>query len=150
MSTRLLVRLHILVAALWNRLLIIGRRRRSDVVKRILVTHHLGRLTGTPTVTLFGPGSPTICGAGNYWRDSPFRAVTDGAFPCRDRQTMFGRHIHWLRRCGRPLNQSATPGACMSAVSLDSVRNAIDELLSARATDAMVAGVPAKIKKHGE
>ncbi|MDA8261068.1 MAG: glycosyltransferase family 9 protein [Betaproteobacteria bacterium] len=97
---------------------------------------HLGRLTGTPTVALFGPGSPTICGAGNYWRDSPFRAVTDAAFPCRDRQTLFGRHIHWLRRCGRPLDQCATPGACMSAISINSVRNAIDELLNPRSNDA--------------
>ncbi|MCK9202647.1 MAG: glycosyltransferase family 9 protein [Gallionella sp.] len=97
---------------------------------------HLGRLTGTPTVALFGPGSPIICGAGNYWRDSSFRAVTDAAFPCRDRQTLFGRHIHWLRRCGRTPDQCATPGACMSAIPLDSVRNAIDELLNTRSNDA--------------
>lgn len=94
---------------------------------------HLGRLTFTPTVTLFGPGSPVICGAGNYWRNNPFRAVTDANFPCRDRQTLFGRHIHWLRRCGRPFDQCATPGACMSAISLGAVLNAIDELLDSRA-----------------
>ena len=97
---------------------------------------HLGRLTGTPTVALFGPGSPTICGAGEYWRNSPFRAVTDANFACRDRQTLFGRHIHWLRRCGRLPSQCATPGACMAAISLDAVSDAIDDLLHTRLNEA--------------
>lgn len=90
---------------------------------------HIGRLAFTPTVALFGPGSPAICGAGRYWCNSPFRTVTDADFPCRNRQTLFGRHIRWLRRCGRPPDQCATPGACMSAISFSSVQNAIDELL---------------------
>ncbi|MCF8199347.1 MAG: glycosyltransferase family 9 protein [Sulfuritalea sp.] len=97
---------------------------------------HLGRLTGTPTVALFGPGSPTICGAGDYWRESPFRAVTDAGFPCRDRHTLFGRHIQWLRRCGRPLDQCKTPGACMAAISLGSVQNAVDDLLGPPLADS--------------
>jgi len=37
---------------------------------------HLGRLAGTPTVTLFGPGSAVLCGAGAFWRASPYRSVT--------------------------------------------------------------------------
>lgn len=96
---------------------------------------HLGRLTDTPTVALFGPGSPIICGAGNYWSNSPFRAVTVADFPCRDRNTLFGRQIHWLRRCGRPLDQCETPGACMAVISLVSVENAINELLGSPLAD---------------
>ena len=34
---------------------------------------HLGRIVGTPTVALFGPGSATISGAGEFWRDAPYR-----------------------------------------------------------------------------
>ena len=31
---------------------------------------HLGRIVGAPTVTLFGPGSALLCGAGDFWRDA--------------------------------------------------------------------------------
>jgi len=31
---------------------------------------HLGRLAGTPTVALFGPGSAVLAGRGEFWRDS--------------------------------------------------------------------------------
>lgn len=89
---------------------------------------HLGRLVAVPTVALFGPGSPVICGAGKYWSSSPFRAVTVADFSCRDRRTLFGRHIHWLRRCGRPPAHCATPGACMEAISTDSVLSAVGEI----------------------
>jgi ADP-heptose:LPS heptosyltransferase len=91
---------------------------------------HIGRLVGTPTVALFGPGSPTICGAGEYWCNSPFSAVTEPSFPCRDRQALFGRPITWLRRCGRPPSDCVTPGACMEAISIETVLKEIDQLLA--------------------
>ena len=42
---------------------------------------HIGRLTDTPTVTLFGPGSPIVCGAGDFWRESAYRALAVGDIP---------------------------------------------------------------------
>ncbi|HZQ60749.1 MAG TPA: glycosyltransferase family 9 protein [Casimicrobiaceae bacterium] len=89
---------------------------------------HLGRLAATPTVTLFGPGSAVICGAGDYWRDMPYRAVTVAPFPCRDQHILFRREIAWVQRCGRTTAQCTTP-RCMHAIEIDSVLNAVDELM---------------------
>ena len=88
---------------------------------------HLGRVTGTPTVALFGPGSATICGAGEFWRDAPYRAVTVDPFPCRDQHVLFRREIAWVRRCGRTTAQCASP-RCMHAMDIDAVIRAIGDL----------------------
>lgn len=88
---------------------------------------HLGRLTGTPTVTLFGPGSALICGAGAFWRDAPYRAVTVADFPCRDQHILFRRAIPWVRRCGRGPRECATP-ACMAALTAEAALAASAEL----------------------
>jgi ADP-heptose:LPS heptosyltransferase len=96
---------------------------------------HLGRITDTPTVTLFGPGSPIICGAGEYWRNSPYRAVTID-IACRDQRVTFRRSAQWIRRCGRSYgggpNQCANP-LCMQGIALDEVRRACGEVMSLRA-----------------
>ena len=89
---------------------------------------HLGRLTGTPTVALFGPGSAAIYGAGGFWRDSPYAAVTVAPFPCRDQHRLFKREIPWVRRCGRSAQECATP-RCMQAISLEAVTDAAIRLL---------------------
>ncbi len=88
---------------------------------------HLGRLTGTPTVTLFGPGSAVICGAGDFWRDAPYAAVSVEPFPCRDQRRLFRREIPWVRRCGRSTRECATP-RCMQAIGLAAVIGAVDRL----------------------
>ena len=75
---------------------------------------HLGRIVGTPTVALFGPGSAVICGAGDFWRDSPYRAVSADPFPCRDQTILFRRDIAWVRRCGRSTAECAH-ARCMDA-----------------------------------
>lgn len=90
---------------------------------------HLGRLVHTPTVTLFGPGSAVICGAGQFWRNAPYRAVTVQNFPCRDQRILFRREIDWVRRCGRGLDQCPEP-RCMQAISDDMVRSAVESMLS--------------------
>ena len=72
---------------------------------------HLGRIVGVPTVALFGPGSALICGAGEFWRDAPYRAVTVDPFPCRDQRVLFKRDIAWVRRCGRSV--ARMPGASL-------------------------------------
>ena len=81
---------------------------------------HLGRATWTPTIAIFGPGSALICGNGRFWRDTPWRAVTREAFPCRDQHVLFRREIDWVRRCGRSTRECQRP-LCMEAVEVDEV-----------------------------
>ena len=81
---------------------------------------HLGRVTWTPTVAIFGPGSTVVVGNGDFWRDTPWSAVTREAYPCRDQQVLFRRRIEWVRRCGRGIDECARP-TCMEAVGLDEV-----------------------------
>ena len=85
---------------------------------------HLGRVTGVPTVALFGPGSSLICGAGDFWRNARYRAVTIDPFPCRDQRILFKRDIEWVRRCGRSVAQCAAP-RCMEAIGIAEVEAAI-------------------------
>jgi ADP-heptose:LPS heptosyltransferase len=89
---------------------------------------HLGRLTNTPTVTLFGPGSAVLFGAGEFWRESPFRAVTLDNYPCRDQRTLFKREIAWVRRCQRTLKECPR-ATCMEALNFESVKSAAEQLL---------------------
>ena len=88
---------------------------------------HLGRVSGVPTVALFGPGSAVVTGAGDFWRDSPYRSVTVDPFPCRDQRVLFRREIEWVRRCARSPAQCPEP-RCMQAISLDAVIAAAFEL----------------------
>jgi len=88
---------------------------------------HLGRIAGTPTVALFGPGSAILCGAGRFWRESPYRAVTVDPWPCRDQRVLFRREIAWVRRCGRSPAQCPAH-TCMAAIGQDAVGAAITAL----------------------
>ena len=88
---------------------------------------HLGRVTFTPTVTLYGPGSAIICGPGRFWRDAPTRAVTIDGFFCRDQDVLFRRRIAWVRHCARSIEECAEP-RCMHAIDVAAVLGAIDEL----------------------
>ena len=89
---------------------------------------HLGRLTHTPTIALFGPGSPALCGTGDFWRNSPYRAVTIEDFPCRDQHRLFKRDIPWMRHCSRSASECSA-NRCMQAIGVDMVVSAIDGLL---------------------
>ncbi len=89
---------------------------------------HLGRVTFTPTVTLFGPGSAVVCGPGRFWRATPTRAVTIDRFPCRDQDVLFRRRIEWVRHCARSIAECAEP-RCMHAIDVPMVLAAIDDLL---------------------
>ena len=89
---------------------------------------HIGRLTGTPTVALFGPSPAQLYGAGEFWRRAPCRAVTIENFPCRDQHRLFKRDIAWLRRCQRTTAECAAP-RCMHAIGVDAVAGAALELL---------------------
>ncbi|MCC7326968.1 MAG: glycosyltransferase family 9 protein [Burkholderiales bacterium] len=92
---------------------------------------HLGRIVGVPTVTLFGPGSALICGAGSFFADMPYRAVTVAPFPCRDQTIQFFREVSWARRCERLYGDA--PGRCprprcMEAIAVADVVAAVDSL----------------------
>jgi len=67
-------------------------------------------------------------GAGDFWRKSPFRAVTIDNYPCRDQRTLFKREIAWVRRCQRILKE-CPHATCMEALNLDSVKSAAGRLL---------------------
>ena len=88
---------------------------------------HIGRLTGTPTVALFGPSPAQLYGAGEFWRQAPCRAVTIEDFPCRDQHRLFKRDIAWLRRCQRTTAECAAP-RCMHAIGTDAVARAALEI----------------------
>ena len=91
---------------------------------------HLGRAAGVPTVALYGPGSALISGPGEFWRESPFRAVTMRDFPCRDQRFIFYRPIDWARTCTRSVAECAAP-RCMQSISVDEVWRNACELLGA-------------------
>ena len=88
---------------------------------------HLGRATWTPTVAIFGPGSATLCAPGQFWRDTPWRAVTVEDFPCRDQRLLFRREVDWVRRCARTTRECAEP-RCMQAVSVADVIRSVESL----------------------
>jgi ADP-heptose:LPS heptosyltransferase len=88
---------------------------------------HIGRLTGTPTVALFGPSSASLFGPGDFWREARYRAVTVEDFPCRDQHRLFKREIHWIRRCQRTTAECAAP-RCMHALEVEDVLRAAAEL----------------------
>jgi ADP-heptose:LPS heptosyltransferase len=93
---------------------------------------HLARLAGVPTVALFGPGSALLSGAGDFWRDSPFTALTIPDFPCRDQRITMKREVSWIRRCerfpGNAASQCPQP-RCMLALTDDVVWQAcVDRL----------------------
>jgi ADP-heptose:LPS heptosyltransferase len=85
---------------------------------------HLGKLTCTPTVCLFGPGSAPLLGRGDFFANVPFMAVTVPDFPCRDRRFLFKRELAWVRHCARTLEECERP-RCMEAIAVDDVLRAI-------------------------
>lgn len=91
---------------------------------------HLGRVIGTPTITLFGPGSPTIHGAGDFWRNSPYEALAIDPFPCRDQAILFRRPTPWARRCQRAPGE-CPEARCMAALDLAAVSAACARRLAA-------------------
>jgi len=84
---------------------------------------HLAKLSKTPVVTLFGPGSPMSHGVGNFWKLNPYTDITASNYPCRDQKILFRRKVNWAKRCGRSVDECRTPGACMQAITPKKVLN---------------------------
>lgn len=76
---------------------------------------HLAKLTGTPTVCLFGQGNDQLFGAGTFFAQQPFFSLIERDIPCRDQQTLFGRELPWVRRCAR------RPDACSRAICMEAL-----------------------------
>jgi ADP-heptose:LPS heptosyltransferase len=66
------------LAQLWN--LIAGARL---LVCPDTGASHIGKLAGTPTVTLYAPGAAALFGRGEFWRDAPFRELVDSTLAPR-------------------------------------------------------------------
>ena len=88
---------------------------------------HLSRITATPSVTLFGPGTPQLVGNGRFFRNAAWRAVIVDPFPCRDQPILYKRRVEWVRRCTRTVRECGSP-ACMHAIEVGSVIDAIAAL----------------------
>jgi len=82
---------------------------------------HLAKLSNTPIITLFGPGSQVSHGAGNFWKFLRHTDITESNFSCRNQPVLFRRKIDWLKRCGRNDTECKTPGACMNVITPDQV-----------------------------
>jgi ADP-heptose:LPS heptosyltransferase len=94
---------------------------------------HLARIVGVPAVVLYGPGSALLSGAGDFWRKSPYTALTIPDFPCRDQQITMKREISWVRRCERFPGDGpdrCAEARCMLALSEEMVWAAIAERLA--------------------
>lgn len=89
---------------------------------------HLARLTGTPSVVLFGPGSPMLFGRGRFWQNTPSREVAVPDMHCRDQGHVFNRHRSWIKRCGRTPRQCVNGISCMNGIVPAMVESAIDSL----------------------
>jgi ADP-heptose:LPS heptosyltransferase len=90
---------------------------------------HVARTTWAPTLALFGPGSAVLAGKGEFWRDTPWHAITEDPFPCRDQRLLFDRPLDWVRRCRRTLAECPTP-RCMQAIDLERVQITAGRLLA--------------------
>jgi hypothetical protein len=84
---------------------------------------------GAPTLTLFGPGSAVVFGKGEFWRDSPYAALTIDPFPCRDQRLLFKRELAWLRHCRRRPGECSQP-RCMQALLPEAVMARADTLMT--------------------
>ncbi len=74
---------------------------------------HLGKVTGTPTIALFGRGPTELYARGNYWSRMPFTAAILDDLPPRPQPTLFRRPFPWLAEAssGRPTSTGICQGA---------------------------------------
>ena len=89
---------------------------------------HLGRIAGTRTVCLFGPGSPVLFGTGHFWSKAPFKSVSKPV-SCRDQHNLFKRSIPWIETCERSSSACSYP-ECMHKIEVRDTLNAASEVLS--------------------
>lgn len=89
---------------------------------------HLARLTGTPSVVIFGPTDPVLFGPGEFWHNLPTRAVHRADVPCRDDGKLLRRPVAWVRICTRDTDRCGNP-YCIHELSVSQVEQAITNLI---------------------
>lgn len=57
---------------------------------------HLGKITGTPTLALFGAGPTPVYSRGEYFQHQPFHCAVLAELPARPQNTLFKREFSWL------------------------------------------------------
>lgn len=80
---------------------------------------HIAKITATPVVVLFGPGSALLCGAGAFWQQVPYYSVT-APIACRNQTINFKRTLSWVARCER-LPPACVRARCMEKIAYQSV-----------------------------
>ena len=68
---------------------------------------HLGKVTGTPTVALFGRGPTAVYARGRFWARMPFRAAVLDELPARPQSTLFLRPFLWLAEASTAMLEQA-------------------------------------------
>jgi ADP-heptose:LPS heptosyltransferase len=90
---------------------------------------HLCRLTGTPSIVIFGQGNPNLHGNEPFWgKASPMQPVFIEDIQCRDQTHVFGQNISWVRRCDRSQQQCSKP-ICIERIEPAQVDLAANALL---------------------
>jgi len=77
---------------------------------------HLGKVTGTPTLALFGPGPTALYARGAFWKNMPFVPVVLDDLPARLQSTLFRRRLPWLASAGRQPLPEAVRGSGIAPV----------------------------------
>lgn len=57
---------------------------------------HLAKLTGTPTMALFGAGPTPLYARGRYFQHQPFHCAVMDELPARPQKSLFKREFPWL------------------------------------------------------
>ena len=91
---------------------------------------HLARVTGTPSVVLFGPGQAALYGPAAFYAVAPYRAVTRPDIPCRDETVLFERSRPWIQTCVRSPEDCAFTARCSTGISENDVLEAIAAVLA--------------------
>ena len=89
---------------------------------------HLAHLVGTPTISIFGPGNPQICGRGKYWQDHKEIELFQDDINCRNQNLVFnGRNVN-KNFCIRKFDE-CPKHICMKAINYQSVIEAAKSLI---------------------
>ena len=96
---------------------------------------HLGRITATPTLCLYGPGSAELYGKSRFWRPERYQALSE-PIACRDQPLLFKREISWVRRCARSPAACPREAECMRLIRLDTVCRHFDRLATSSGSDS--------------
>ncbi|MHB8252753.1 MAG: glycosyltransferase family 9 protein [Acidiferrobacter sp.] len=86
---------------------------------------HLARVTGTPSVVLFGPGQAALYGPGRFFGGMSYRAVTVSEMPCRNEKVLFERVSPWVQTCVRAPSACHFHARCSTGIGVAAVMDAV-------------------------